>query len=139
VVDDVGEERILAKVTGGHAEVWVRLADAVPGYQSMVVLSAGSDRLLGPMVGVHLWADGDRLAWFSGWRDGADPCRPASTAALDRPPLVGAWPLHLRVPQLVPHLLGGAIGGTRAGQQDRRSGCLIADFFVTSRPSADRY
>lgn len=83
VVDEAGEEHIVAEVNGGHAEVQLFLAGSVPGHDSMVVLSAGSDPQLGPTVGVHLWAEGDQLAGFSGWRDGADPWR----ADLDGPAL----------------------------------------------------
>ena len=75
IVDDAGQERIVAEVTRGHAEVRLLLADCRRGHESMVALSAGSDSLFGPMVGVHLWAEGEQLGWFSAWRDAADPWR----------------------------------------------------------------
>ena len=72
VTDDAGEQRIVAEVVHGHADLRVQAARTARRDGSMVMLSAGADPDLGPMVGVHLWAEGDQVAGFSAWRDGTE-------------------------------------------------------------------
>jgi hypothetical protein len=93
VTDDDGQRRIVAEVVHGHADLRVQMADAARGEGSMVMLSAGSDPGLGPMVGVHLWAEGNRVAGFSAWRDDTegwrtslDPDEDHTGGPLDDPP-----------------------------------------------------
>ncbi|MGH9091292.1 MAG: hypothetical protein ACRDZR_07955 [Acidimicrobiales bacterium] len=75
VVDEVGEERIVATVDRGQATLQVLVAGCPDGEETMVDISAGDDPEFGPSIGVHLCARGDEVAVFTVWRDDATPWR----------------------------------------------------------------
>jgi hypothetical protein len=95
VVDEAGEERIVATVDRGLATLQVLVAGCPDGEETMVDISASDDPEFGPSIGVHLCARGDEVAVFTAWRDdigawreGSGPWRaavsgPAIDAALD--------------------------------------------------------
>jgi hypothetical protein len=75
VVDEAGEERIVATVKRGMATLRVLVAGGAPGEETMVDISAGHDSEFGPSIGVYLCARGDEMAVFSAWRDDTTPWR----------------------------------------------------------------
>lgn len=82
VTDDDGHERIVAGVVDGQADLHL----ALDGEQhSVLILSAGTDKDLGPMIGVQLCAEGNEVASLSAWRDGPAPWRAALTGAVVHP------------------------------------------------------
>lgn len=73
VVDEAGEERIVATVDRGLATLQVRVAGCPDGEETMVDILAGDDPEFGPSIGVHLCARGDEMAVVTLWRDDARP------------------------------------------------------------------
>ncbi|MDA8292069.1 MAG: hypothetical protein M0Z33_10395 [Actinomycetota bacterium] len=68
VVDSDGDERVVAEVVDGHAEVRLSVPGAPRGQASSVLLFAtprGGE--LGTGVGIQLWGDGDAVLELCAW------------------------------------------------------------------------
>ncbi|HVC25449.1 MAG TPA: hypothetical protein VND23_06820 [Acidimicrobiales bacterium] len=71
VVDDDGDERVVAEVADGHAELRLDLPRGQRGQRSSVLIFATPPSAeLGEGVGLQLWGDGDSLLELCAWRSG---------------------------------------------------------------------
>lgn len=70
VTDEVGNERIVGEVVGGHAELQLVMPGSQPLEGTAVTLfSMLGDEDAPPGVGLQLWADGNALLEINAWRD----------------------------------------------------------------------